>query len=174
MPPVILPPQLTTLLLSLDGPQLEEVIKRCRAVLAVAGAVITKPNEPAQESREHEWVLNGIRHVLKEKGLAYKIPMTTLQRMREYDNFTEAEAEIGPWLLTLIPQATRTEKLALSHLAAKCLARHVAKFAPVSWSTMLSFYLRVPTAIEESFPGYAQQGWIRFILDRAVVSTLPE
>lgn len=142
---------------------LEEIIKRCRALLAIQNGVEALTTSATTTDT---WLLEGLRLVVEERSL----PPLSLDRIRTYreykKDFMPCSEEISDWLMKQIPaDSDRTRKLQLSLLAARCLARHISAFSPISWSTLLHYYAQVPDAIQRQFPAYAGNGWLQFVLD---------
>lgn len=146
---------------------LNELLKRTRAALSfIPGATPGKPAQLELPVDEHDWLLSGIRETLRARGLPTNMPQHLVRQMFEYKLFDAAAPVVGDWLLKLVPGMSRSEKLALSAIAARALASDVRQFAPVGMSTMLRFYCRVPDAFERSFPEYARNGFVPFLIRR--------
>lgn len=143
--------------------ELQQVIERARALLVYAGKADTygETSSPVK----YEWLLDGLRAELKERGLPSNTPSGVVARLREYKEFEKAAVTHEPWLRSLVPaNATRTLIAALAALAGRCLARHINEFRPVTLTALLHHYELVPDAIENSYPDYIKNGWLLLIL----------
>lgn len=150
----------------LSKQDLEQVFLRCRALMQVAGPPTEAIATPVIGEGPGGWLLIGLSDCLRRRRLPYKMPAGIIQGMKEYAFFVEAAKEIEPWLLSLVADMNRTERLHLSVVAADCLARRISAFMPVSIGTLLRQYYRVPEALEDSFPEYAKNGWFPLIIRR--------
>jgi hypothetical protein len=141
---------------------LNQLIKRARALMALSSV----KDEPEKEVDPHEWLLDGVHHELKRRKLYTALPLKLIQGLRSYkQKFAPCAPAMGEWLVGLLPEdATRTDKLALSCLAARCLAQYVSRFNEVSLENLLWYYPSLPAAIERNFPGYCRQGLIPLLL----------
>jgi hypothetical protein len=141
---------------------LSQLVKRARALMALNGA----KDEPEQVADPYAWLLEGIRIELKRRKLLAGLPLKVIQDSRHYkQKFAPCAPAMGEWLAGLLPEdATRTDKLALSCLAARCLAQYVSRFTEVSMENLLWYYPSLPAAIERNFPGYCRQGLIPLLL----------
>lgn len=145
---------------------LDQIVSRARALLAFG----TAGDNPVESVNNYDWLISGIMRELQSRGLNGTIPIAAIINMREYKTkFLPCAASMDTWLRKQVTVGTdRASLLALSRLAAECLAERIGgKFhAPVCLSTMLTFYVQVPDAIEENFPSYCQHGWIPMLLKR--------
>jgi len=164
-PPEKLPFDLA-ILPKLSKDVLGQIVSRGRALLAFGGPV----EIPVESGDKHEWLLTGVLRELQSRGLNGSIPPSIVKDMKEYKKQFEPVAPgMDAWLRGLIhDDAERVELLALSRLAAQCLAERISTrfHAPVCLSTMLRFYIQVPDAIEDAFPSYCQNGWVPMLLKR--------
>jgi hypothetical protein len=154
-------------LVNLSSGALDRVIQRARAIQSLGGVVPAATHNAAHMP----WLLEGITEELKRRRLNVGMPVHRITELKQYKNeFEKVHRHIGSWLLIAFdPKKTglgRTELFAVSCVAAESLARFVGKFAPVGLHNLLHHYGRVPEAIENDFPGYAQAGWLPMLLQR--------
>jgi hypothetical protein len=153
------------MLTSLPRATLDQIMIRARALMTFGNPA----DASTEDESNYDWLISGIMRELQSRGLNGQMPLKVVKDMPRYQKkFLPAAPSMDKWLRQQVScDADRATLLALSRLAAECLAARITKFnAPVCISTMLSFYSQVPDAIEESFPGYCDNGWIPLLLMR--------
>lgn len=150
---------------ALSAKDLDAVLAHIRALRGFA----KKAPPPEIPAAPHDWLLDGIQQALLKHSLKVNFSPAALASMNAHKTFTEVAPAIAEWFEKLAPNMTRTEKVALGTIAAEALISYMGTFktkVPLGVQTMLSMYKHTPLAFERAFPGYADQGWVPFLLQR--------
>lgn len=146
--------QVLDLIKDLTSPELEIVRKHCAAYAGIG----PKKRIPISEVRE-DWILDGILHELRRRGLGETIPGEFYIRNKQsFAGYAERAERIRTlfetsnrmyWLTS-----TTATKISFGRMCAQLLAKKVDEFAPISLDTMLRNVGLIPEAFENAYPGY--------------------
>jgi hypothetical protein len=141
----------------------QRLIRKIRQLDAVEG----KPTKNASEDPlPDDWLFDGILEVLRQRHMLIAKPsLRQLKSMRVWRSFCEkSEAVRGHIERQLPDNPTRIDRQVLGTVIARCLARRLDKFTPVSLAAMLNYAHLALEALEDQFPGYLATGKLVWIL----------
>lgn len=159
--------QVLDLLPVLTSTGLFRVRKNITALLALQGY------REAESGEESDWLLEGIIHELKNRGLGETIPRRfRIDKPQAYHGYLAKAERVRVTLEKAIGDLNRIEKLALGRLAARVLAGYIYSFREVTLPNLLGFVHLTIDAMEDAFPGYLSAGALRFVLKPEEMSTV--
>jgi hypothetical protein len=123
-----------------------------------------KTSRGRESVEEQDWLLEGVLHELRKRGLEKQIPHNF--RVKSSKSFaayqTQAERVKGV-IAEAIGGATPVELKQVGIIAAQCLADYIT-WNEISLETMLHNIGKTPKALERAFPGYIASGLLYLIL----------
>lgn len=153
---------------SLSKEQLEQVSSKARFLISTGGviSVAAKPARKHEPTSDSELMLSVICDFLSSNGLEFASP-AQLRRAHGYNAFKEKVAYISQYLERGAGSLSRVEKQALFRVGIELLYKNLVKMnVAVSTRTILGHIHRFPSILNQSFPGYAQMGAIKIIIQR--------
>jgi hypothetical protein len=141
----------------------QHLVQKIRALDAVEG----KPTANlSQEALPDDWLFDGIIEVLRERHMLLRQPSAKqLRSMPVWRSYCEKSEELRQHIEHQLPEpATRIERQILGKLLARCLARRVERFMPVSMASMMRFTHLALEGLEEQFPHYLAAGKLTWVL----------
>lgn len=158
----------------LSPSELDSVLARARALRAFSGAPVV-PEAKAAALR-HDWAVEGMRSALATRGLRVNFPDAVIAKWSAYRTFNKNAPAVISWLEKHVPEADRTTKLALGEVVADALIAEFTRWKEppaLSLQTFFSFFQFAPQALERSYPGYAEQGWLRLLVKQRALRVCP-
>lgn len=145
--------QIIKLLSECSKGELEQIRKRCGAL-----ASIGPKHRVETQNVKDDWLLSGILEELKNRGLGSSLPSDFQIRNRQsFASYYKRSEKVREVFEEKV-QLRNGDKLALGRICARCLARKVDEFAPISLDSMLRNINLVLEGFENSFPGYISSG----------------
>jgi hypothetical protein len=119
-------------------------------------------------SAKSDWLLTGILHELSRRGLHYhgQIDVSIIRLAPNYgDVAASMRDELVHEFKRSHPQPKYAELLALGSVTARALAEYLIRVrAPVGLKTMLQNVGKVFEALDVSYPGYVQSGFLGMLV----------
>ncbi len=144
--------------------------KELRELRARATLLLGAEDGSKDASSEHALVYDKVREVLKEYGILSAPPFKTLKGLPFYASFNRGADEVLKYAATYFPDATRIERGKILSILVSSVARYVSRVAPVSPKSLCQALNSVGEAVEEDFPGYAENGLLPMIVARLNVA----
>lgn len=148
----------------------EDELKRLHAKIANrlgSDSTITKEVKPNSGSDQLGLVYEAFSQILSSKGFR-TIPWNRFQESRDLSAFTTK----GEWLISYARKNFKPEtRIQLSYtliLLTKLLTEWLEKInVPLSYRTLINNLDRIPSLVDESFPGYGKAGLLPAVVKNA-------
>jgi hypothetical protein len=139
------------------------IVRKIRALDAAEGKPTANVRE---EPLPDDWLLDGIIVTLRQRHMLLHQPtMRQLKGLRTWRSFCEKSEAVRRHVESQLPEPpTRIDRQILGELIARCLARWVERFTPVSLGSMTACAHQSLEALEDQFPGYLAAGKLSWIL----------
>lgn len=133
-------------------------VSKLRARLSAFASLGT----PKMEASDEDLVLEALCEYLSSKGIEYAYP-ALLKKTPQYRSFSRKSDSILRFLQTKV----KIEQRALLALGMDLLYKNLCDIGiAVSARTMMMHIHRMPACLNRSFPGYAANGMLAFIVRR--------
>ena len=146
--------EILTSLPRLSPEELSEVRQRVTALSSLDGIVVTD-----------DWLLQGIVQVITDRGLGDTVPARfRITNRRQFHGYLDKAEKVRNTVLQAFPEARKIDKISLGRLLAQSLATRIEEFRSLSLNAMLQHVDLALPALDQSFPGYLQAGFLKILV----------